>query len=107
MKRLLPLLLFAVGTLFASSAYSQVRFRGDIRLPLPPIPHVRIYAPAPPIVYQQTYPQAYYGGYAPGVVVTGPAYGYGYGYGYNKFPVRSYGYRRENFRGHEGRGWRR
>ena len=105
MKRLLPLLLIAVGTLFASSAYSQVRFRGGFRLPVPPVPHVRIYAPAPPVIYQQAYPQPYYGGYAPGVVVTGP--GYGYGYGYNRVPVRAYNYRRENFRGHEARGWRR
>ncbi len=86
MKRLLPLLLIMAGSLFASSAYSQIRIHASIHLPvppLPPIPHVHVYAqpiaPAP-VVYQENYaPAPYYNGYSnERVVVAAPRYDYGY-----------------------------
>ena len=66
MKRLLPAFLIVVGGLFASAAHSQVYVNARIHLPippLPPIPHVNVYA--------QTNP--YYSGYGgERVVVTEP-----------------------------------
>ncbi len=125
MKRLLPLLLVVVGSMFASSAYSQIRINAHIRLPLPPlppIPHVHVYAPAPQVVYQDSYAPAvpYYNGYGnERVVVTEPAYGYNHYYSnrdyrYNRYDERYNGgrddYRRhDNYRGRDehGRGGRR
>ena len=70
MKRLLPAFLSVVGGLFASAAHSQVYVNARIHLPippLPPIPHVNVYA--------QTNP--YYSGYGgERVVVTEPVRGY-------------------------------
>ena len=69
MKRLLTLFLIAVVSLFATSAYSQVRVHANINLPLPPlppIPHVHVYSqPAPQVIYQDNCQPAnpYYDGY--------------------------------------------
>jgi hypothetical protein len=82
MKRLLTVVIILAGSLVASSAYSQVRFHGGFRFPVP-VPRVHIYAQpiVPPVVYA---PAPYYGGYVNEGVAIGPRYGYGYGY--DRFP---------------------
>ena len=91
MKRLLLLSFIVAGSLFASSAYSQVYVHARINLPvppLPPIPHVHVYA-QPQVVYE-SYPQ--------------PAAQYYPEYGRERVAIadRDYRYRRDNYnRGYE------
>ncbi|HVM88668.1 MAG TPA: hypothetical protein VMT76_10815 [Puia sp.] len=118
MKRFFFLMLMTAGTLFVSSAYSQVRIHANINLPLPPlppIPHVHVYAPVPQVVYQDNYQPAsqYYDGYGTNrVVVTTPAYGYDRCYSdrdyrYRRYDERGYrdhdDYRRHEYREHHDR----
>ena len=74
MKKLFILTTIIAGTLFASSAYSQVYVSAHIGLGLP-IRRVYVAPPPPPVVYQEQYPAApvyqdEYGqdGYAPAPV---------------------------------------
>ena len=100
MKRLLPLVLIIAGSIFAPSAYSQIRINAHVSLPLPPLPplpYVHVYAPAPQVVYQENCAPAapyYNDGYGRDrVVVTEPAYGYNHyntnrDYRYNRYDER-------------------
>lgn len=100
MKRLLPMFLIVAGSLFASAAYSQVYVHARINLPvppLPPIPHVNVYAQTvPPVVYENySQPSAqYYPEYGrERVVIAEPGYGYRHdNYG------RGYRYERDHYR---------
>ncbi|HLK29117.1 MAG TPA: hypothetical protein VKT28_11110 [Puia sp.] len=109
MKRLLPLLLVVVGSMFASAAYSQVRIHANINLPLPPLPplpHVHVYAqPAPQVVYQDNCQPAvpYYDGYGrERAVVAEPAYSYGRYYSNRDYRYnRNERYYRDDYRHHD------
>ncbi len=125
MKRLIPLLLVAVVSLFGYSVKAQVRIFANVNLPLPPIPpipHVHVYAQAAPeVIYQDNYQPApqYYPPYeTERVVVAEPGYRYDgcyHDYRYGRFHGRHYRdeYRDEDEhhdRGHHygwGRGDRR
>ncbi|MBS1666750.1 MAG: hypothetical protein JST58_05170 [Bacteroidetes bacterium] len=104
MKRLLPAFLIVVGGLFASAAHSQVYVNARIHLPippLPPMPHVNVYAQTDP----------YYSGYGgERVVVTEPVrgcrdYGYDRDYRYGRNWDRGDRYHEDRYRdGYRDRG---